>query len=167
MSREAIEQWRPITGYSGIYEVSNRGQVRSLDRVVHHPKKTQRYKGKILKQRLGGAGYLIVNLSIDGVKKTHSVHRLVAEEFVTGSIFQPHVNHIDLDRTNNGADNLEWVTQAENNAHSYRARGGIRSCVSSDTKAEIRKLRNEHSWSYAKIATHLDIDPSTVRRIAA
>lgn len=108
----AVEIWKPIAGYEGIYEVSNLGRVRSL------PRKTS--KGGIKKPTETIWGYLICQLSKSGQVKHRSVHRLVAEAFIPNPENKQTVNHIDCNRKNNRADNLEWTTQSENVRHSVR-----------------------------------------------
>lgn len=95
------EQWRVITGHPN-YAVSDRGRVRSLRR------------DKILAPQVMRNGYLRVNL---GKGNGRFVHRLVCQEFVANPHGKPQVNHLDGDKQNNRAGNLEWVTQSENQLH--------------------------------------------------
>lgn len=76
------------------------------------------YPGRIIKPRVGNRGYLYVNLSLGGKKKSYKVHRLVAIEFVVGYGDDLTVNHIDGDKLNNNDWNLEWITAIENLKHS-------------------------------------------------
>lgn len=127
-----METWKDITGYEGLYQVSNYGRVRSLDRtVVNKHGKIQSFKGKILSQGNNGKNYMHVNLWEDGKSKQYYVHRLVAETFI-GYIPEGYaVNHLDFDTTNNELSNLEIVTYSENNNYSseagrYANRGGTK-----------------------------------------
>lgn len=97
------EIWKPIDGYDGLYEISNRGQVCSAYG-----------KGKILKPMLSNSGYERVDLFKNKKRKQFSIHRLVAEAFVKNPTDKPFVNHKDENKTNNRAENLEWVTHKEN-----------------------------------------------------
>lgn len=97
------ELWKPIPGYESLYEASTLGRVRSLFR----------YK-KILKPSPVTTGYLTVELWKDKKRKRIGIHRLVAMCFCENPENKPFVNHIDETRTNNRADNLEWVTHVEN-----------------------------------------------------
>lgn len=114
-----IEQWRPIRGYEGFYEVSNTGRVRSLPRTEGHEKKYF-FKGRELKQS-NSNGYLVVGLAKYGNTTQRYVHRLVAETFIPNPEGKTLVNHIDENRQNNRADNLAWVTQQENLGHGTRS----------------------------------------------
>lgn len=96
------EIWKNVVGYEN-YMVSNMGNIKSL------------YNGKILKQRKNNKKYLQVNLHKQGIIKTYLVHRLVAEAFIENPNNLPQVNHIDEDKTNNAANNLEYCDAAYNN----------------------------------------------------
>lgn len=117
--------WRPVKGYEGLYEVSNDGQVRSLDAYIDCGFGGKRlHKGKIKPQRANNRGYIIVALWHNGKQFNTTVHRLVAEAFIPNMDNKPQVNHIDGDKSNNRADNLEWVTDNENKSHSSIVVGG-------------------------------------------
>ena len=95
-----FEIWRPVFGYEGWYEVSNFGRVRSLCRIVKHPKKGYRMVyGRILKQ-IECKGYLHVHLSKNGEAKVLKVHRLVAIAFLPNPHNYPEINH-KWDKTEN------------------------------------------------------------------
>lgn len=114
------EVWRSVKDFEGIYEVSNLGRVRSLDREVPHKNLgIQRRKGKILSQKVH-KGYLKVNLNKSGQKSQPFVHRLVAESFVPNPDNKIQVNHVDEDCKNNSCTNLEWCTPKENCNHGTR-----------------------------------------------
>ena len=124
------EEWRDILGYEGLYQVSNLGNVRSLDRIITQnntqwgKSMERRIKGQLLTPTDNGNGYKIVGLrrEYNGlyVKKNHYVHRLVAEAFL-GCVGQDKViNHIDYDTSNNKASNLEITTQAKNIKYSAK-----------------------------------------------
>ena len=115
------EIWHPCAGYETHYEVSNIGNVRSIERMVLHEEGgLKRSPSKVLKQGKSKSGYLTVSFSVDSVKNNHSVHRLVARAFIPNELNKPQVNHKDGNKHNNHVDNLEWMTASENGLHSYR-----------------------------------------------
>lgn len=115
-----MEVWRDIRGYEGMYQVSDRGRVRSIDRrVVNHKSGSTRIvHGMILNPFDNGNGYLVVGLHNRRKTKNHYVHRLVADAFLERSENENHVNHKDYNTHNNSAENLEWCTQQHNVNHS-------------------------------------------------
>lgn len=104
------ELWKPVVGYEGIYEVSNLGSVASLN----YKRTGER---KILKLSKTKKGYLYLVLRKDGCPKHHRVHRLVAAAFVPNKNGGQHVNHINENKMDNRAENLEWCTNEYN--HRY------------------------------------------------
>lgn len=101
------EIWKDIEGYEGLYQVSNLGRVKSF------PKKTYS-KERILTNITNVDGYNVVDLCKNGTVKRWRVARLVAIAFVSNAEGKPQVGHKDETRTNDIADNLEWVTAKEN-----------------------------------------------------
>lgn len=110
------EIWKDIPGYEGLYQVSDLGKVRSLDRVIIY-KNGQRhfYRGMILSPGKNISGYLNIRLGSNG--RETGVHRLVAEAFIPNPDKKQDVNHINGDKADNRAKNLEWCTRAENMNH--------------------------------------------------
>ena len=120
MTREVLalpmECWAWIPGFEGLYQVSTRGRVRSVDRWVTDKKGRKRFiKGRILKPMRDKFGYLQVVLSRDNKPRHFKVHRLVAETFIPNPEGKPQVSHLDDDRTNNVVENLSWASAKENN----------------------------------------------------
>lgn len=101
------EIWKDIVGYEGYYQISSSGQVRNT--------KTK----KILIGDTNNIGYRRVTL-YSPIKKRFFIHRLVAQHFCDGYTEDLVVNHIDGNKLNNRADNLEWVTRSENDLHAYK-----------------------------------------------
>ena len=99
---------------NGLYQVSNLGNVRSLN--YNKAKKIQHLKKVVINKR----GYLAVGLSKNGIFKIKTVHRLVAETFISNPNNLPQVNHIDGNKMNNSITNLEWCTKNENQNHAVR-----------------------------------------------
>ena len=110
-----MEEWKNVIGYEGLYEVSNTGQVRSLDRYVKYSNgRIHLHKGKVLSPVKDKDGYLAVFLSCNGKQKTIRIHRLVAQVFIENPDNLPEVNHLDEDKTNNRVDNLEFCDRSYN-----------------------------------------------------
>lgn len=101
------ENWKSIAGYDGLYEVSSIGRVRSLN--YNHTGKI-----KVLKPRKICTGYLVVGLHKNREKKLFKVHRLVAAAFIPNPDSKPQVNHKNEIKSDNRAENLEWMTAKEN-----------------------------------------------------
>ena len=109
------EEWRPVVGYEGLYEVSNMGNVKSLN--YNHTGKEG-----ILKPRKNRDSYLLVNLWKDAKMKTCLIHRLVATAFIENPEGYTEVNHKDENPKNNNVDNLEWCSVLYNNTYNDRAK---------------------------------------------
>ena len=161
------EVWKDISGYEGIYRVSSEGRVRRIKHTnKHHIGKSP----TILK--LANRGYLSVTLSNNGDRKMECVHQLVAKTFLTSPPRCPtcntpyEINHKDQDRFNNRANNLEYVTHAENVRQSKEKHQ--KSCVKklNDEKAtEIKRLISE-GVPYSKIKQQFGISTSTISQMA-
>ena len=109
------EVWRDIEGYEGLYQVSDQGRVKSLERKVSHWRGGERIqKERILKPDVSKDGYLRAGLWAGGKRKWLRIHRLVCEAFHENHDNKPQVNHINEDKTDNRACNLEWATAREN-----------------------------------------------------
>lgn len=114
------EIWKDISGYEGLYQVSNLGDVRSLN---------YRRSGELKLLKQGNVhGYKRVELSKNGKKKKYWVHRLVAITFISNPNNLPMVNHKDEDKTNNNVNNLEWCDAK------YNVNYGTRNKRSSESK---------------------------------
>ena len=110
------EIWKDVKGYEGLYQVSNLGRVKSLNKKSRHSTGSFRnIKSRILKKGVGNY-YYQVSLSKDGEAKTRTIHQLVAEAFLSHKPcgYNLVVNHIDFNKLNNNVDNLEIVTHREN-----------------------------------------------------
>lgn len=116
----AHEQWLPIQGYEGLYEVSDFGRVRSLDRIVgRHTQGDFAKAGQIRTPHLTPKGYARIQLSREGQGRNYMVHRLVAEAFIPNPDDLPEVNHKNGNKADNRVDNLEWITSSDNLQHAY------------------------------------------------
>ena len=113
------ETWKPIIGYEGFYEVSNQGKIKSVSRQVRMKNgHTRTIHERIMRQQTQKNGYKTVTLSKNGVvARRISVHRLVALAFIPNPNDLPEVNHINEDKTDNRASNLEWCDRRYNNLY--------------------------------------------------
>ena len=96
------EVWKDVSGFEGLYQVSNFGRVKSL------------LKDRIMKRTIRPDGYLSVSLHKDGKQKSFLVHRLVASAYIGNPDNYPQINHKDENKTNNCVSNLEWCTPMYN-----------------------------------------------------
>jgi hypothetical protein len=117
------EIWKDIQGYVGYYQVSNLGNIRSVERIVSGKNKrkpegfTRLRRSQLLSPALSNSGYLRVLLCIDGKHKNVTIHREVAKAFVPNPLNKPTVNHRDCNKANNNAKNLDWATRSEQQKH--------------------------------------------------
>lgn len=173
------EIWRFVPGYEGCYEVSSLGRVRSVDRVV-----LCRRKGGIFEKRLLGSlkvqtvdngkhayGRLQVKLCRAGKKKTHLVHRLVANAFLGPCPVGHEVAHFDGNPSNNRLDNIRYATPAENNQDKIRHGTVVRgeeSGTAKLTQEEVSQIRRERSngSSLTDLSEKFEISIAQVSRVA-
>ena len=109
------EEWKPIQGYEGIYEISNYGRIKSIARSGNN----RTLKDRIMKQHKGKTGYKQVRLCKDNHTKLWKVHVLIARAFIENHCNLPIVNHKDGNKENNEISNLEWCTYSHNIKHAY------------------------------------------------
>lgn len=116
-----MEIWKNIKGYEGFYQISDMGCVKSLERtVIKKDGRKQTVKERILKPAMTKDGYLMTYLCSSQKRKWFRVHRLVCEAFHENPDGKTQVNHINENKTDNRACNLEWCTVKENNNHGTR-----------------------------------------------
>ena len=134
------EIWKPIANYEGIYEVSNKGHIKSVSRYVKSNYGNMRFqKEKIRKLTINNKGYLIVRLCKNGKYETYLVHRLVANTFIPNPYGYNEVNHKDEDKTHNSVDNLEWCSHNYNIQYSLVSKRKRRR----KDKIELEQMINE------------------------
>lgn len=155
-----MKAWKAVEGYEGKYEVSSCGEVRSLRRAVNSKgAATQRMTGgKLMRLTTMTAGYLYVNFSVDGRRRMHAVHRLVAAAFI-GPIAQGMtVNHKDGIKSNNTAENLEIVSHAANLEHAVGI--GLRRVKRDDnpnSKLTVRQVNRIKKLLALNVLSHREI----------
>lgn len=134
-----METWKAVSGYAETYEVSDLGRVRSIR------DSTNSYVGRILKPASMTNGYQFVGLCQGGTTKIHSVHRLVAAAFIGPCPHKKEVNHKNGVRTDNRADNLEYMTRRENIIHGQkylpRKHTSLRGHMLPNAKLDEHKVR--------------------------
>ncbi len=148
------EEWRAVEENHN-YEVSDLGNVRHVER-----------RGRVMNGRDAGKGYVQVNIHLAGVAKQHYVHRLVCAAFHGPQPEgMPEVDHINYVRGDNRADNLRWISQADNNAHSlHRLARGIDKPNAKLTDENVREIRRV---SYTKgldtiFAARFGVSPAAI-----
>lgn len=158
------EVWKDIEGYEKMYQISNLGNVRSLDRLIsHYSGKKRKWKGMILRPAISKAtGYLSVVLNKKGKSKTGHIHVLVANHFLKRKHHHQCVNHLDSDKTNNVVSNLEWTTFKGNTQHAI-SNGFIdrKSCLTDEEVISIMKSL----LSTTRLSVIFGVSKSTIKRI--
>lgn len=127
------EEWKPVEGYEGLYEISSLGRVKSL----------WFGKEKILKPMKTKYGYLRVALFRDGKGKFLLIHRLVAEAFIPNPKRLPEINHIDEDKTNNAKSNIEWCSRRYNinyGTHNEKVAAALSKPVEASRFSDFREI---------------------------
>ena len=149
--------WKPITGFEGLYDVSETGCIRNARTL------------KILKPNKIGKGYLIVHLKKDGKRYARYVHRLTAEAYVPNPQNHPVVNHDDGNKENCHYTNLIWSTYSENNQHAYdtglkpRGEGQYKAILTEENVREIKRLGKYATFQ--EIADKYGVSKATVRDV--
>lgn len=146
------EIWKDIEGFKGIYQISNMGRIKSIERTIIRQSKKHHIKPRIISQSLDKNGYLRSSLTKDGYTNSYSVHRLVALTFICNPDNKPQVNHIDECKTNNTVDNLEWMTCYENNNYGTRNDRIKKTFIENDSMKN-RKMNITHKRKVKCITT--------------
>lgn len=164
------EQWKSIKGYEGLYEVSNLGRVRSLDRLVKYNGFVKK-DSQIIKPATSCNGYLFVCLYNQTQKRILYLHKLVAENFIPNPYKRSVINHIDEIKSNNEYINLEWCTTSDNVLHSIKTgtsyHNGMsygRSKVNAEQAISIR-LSYESGASLSVLANQYSMTKSGISNI--
>lgn len=150
------EEWRPIPGWEGLYDVSNHGRVRSLDRVVIRNDGIKRtITGRTMKPVADRAGHLYVDLYRNNKKHRHYIHRAVLEAFVGPAPERMECCHWDGDKENNLLGNLRWDDRS----------GNVMDMVRSGVHHNARKTHCKRGHEFTPENTKVEVRPTTTVRI--
>ena len=116
-----MEQWKDIEEFKGLYQISNLGKVKSIERYKNNGRGMQLLPEKLKEVQIQPNGYHYVNLYVNNKNHTRRIHRLVATAFIPNTESKPDVNHIDGNKANNTINNLEWSTKKENIQHMIKS----------------------------------------------
>lgn len=168
MRIEDVETWKPVVGYEGLYEVSDHGRVRSLDREVPTKGLGKRtIKGRILSSAIHHTGYVQYGLSRNGKQRNHLAHSLVLEAFVGPRPPEQEGCHRDSNKTNNRLTNLRWDTKVGNAADKPSNRGSANPNARLDEKQVAYVIeRLEAGVPQLELAHRLGIPGPTINHIA-
>jgi predicted XRE-type DNA-binding protein len=175
LKNNKMEIFKDVKGYEGFYQVSNLGNVRSLERKVAHRKKGywQVLKERILKPGNNGKGYLYLTFRKEGEAKNQTIHRLVANAFLDNPENKRCVNHKDGNKLNNKVSNLEWNTHIENMQHAYKT--GLRNQTGEKNHStnlkdievcQIKDLLNSKRFYQREIGKFYGVTRATITGIA-
>lgn len=172
------EEWRDVKGFEGYYQVSNMGQVRSVDRVLTVTNKRGttfervQYGKVIIPSVSKKVGYKAIKMSRDGFYKNYTVHRLVAIAFIPNPNELEQVNHIDGNQLNNCINNLEWCTRSENALHAVRiglktdwGENSHRAKLTEKQAISAIKEYKKGNTSFIKLGKKYGVSEATIRAI--
>jgi len=164
------EEWKDIDDFDG-YEVSNFGNVRGKDRLKKGRHGLRLTNGQPMKQVFNKKGYPEVRFRKEGTH-TKLVHRLVAKAFVPNHDNKSQVNHIDGNKLNNRADNLEWVNNSENQLHAYKlglqpSRAGEKNSKAKITDKDVTLLKQLYNSgkSVIEVSNIMNVSLDSTRQI--
>lgn len=130
-----MTEWKRIPGYEDHYEASHNGRIRSVERTRPFGRDYKTFPSQELKFSEDKDGYWKVGLTKEGKKKRFFVHRLIAMTFLSNPNNLPVVNHLDGDKKNVAASNLEWTTNSGNDLHAFRT--GLRKMTDGGTSKKV------------------------------
>jgi len=162
-----LETWKPVVGYEGLYEVSDRGNVRSMGRITAG----RRLRGRTLRPGRWKGGHLFVVLWKDGQARNRAVHSLVAEAFLGPRPEGHEVCHTDGDSTNNRPENLRYDTRKGNVADMVKHGRLVRGSRHPNAKlteadvVEIRRAYADRRSTQAELAARYGVSQNVISRI--
>lgn len=167
-----MEKWRNIKGYEKLYQISDLGRVRSLDKKILHLGSYRTIKGKIIKSHINSKGYYRIDLHDNKKKKKYLISRLVGFAFISIIKNKPNINHKDGNAQNNNASNLEWCTQKENVIHAMKMglmkMNGEDNPQSKLTEKQVIEIRNKYKsgdFHEKELAIKYGINSGTISEI--
>lgn len=159
-----MEEWKDIKGYEGLYQVSNKGNVRSL---MFTNNIVSKKRTKILKLNYSKrTKRLYIDLKSNKKRVHKTVHRLVAEAFIPNPYNYPVVNHKDGIPTNNNVNNLEWCSYSYNSKHAYNM--GLASkfiLMNNNAKKKIIREDGKEYNCASECAKDLGVSISAIRHV--
>jgi DNA-binding XRE family transcriptional regulator len=168
---EAIERWRAVPGYVGLYEVSDWGRVKSLDRILQNRMGRYKHKGMVLAQMINSDGYKCLNLGKKGSRKQYKTHRLVLAAFVGTCPPGMEACHNNGVPSDNRLENLRWDTPQNNYAdrviHGTAGQGSkhYSAILTENEVVRIRNLYASNEFNQKELAKRFGVDNSTICQI--
>ena len=163
------EVWKDIPNYDSLYQASNWGGIRSLDRIVCDGRSL---RGINLRLSINDKGYLQVTLSKGGYPKTYEVQRLIARTFMENPNNLPQVNHRDGNPLNNHIDNLEFTNQTGNQIHAYELglqlpTSGSKHGLAKLNESQVLEIREKYTKGFrsAELAKEYQVTQSNICQI--
>lgn len=165
------EEWTQMEGFEGVFDMSNLGRIKSLERLSPYKHSFRKVKEKILTASVNRYNYYKYTLCYNKKYTNVLLHRMIAIHFIENPENKPEVNHIDGVTTNNDLWNLEWNTPKENIANAFKlgamyCRKGTRNNGSKMTEAQVLEIRElKGKMTYPEISKIYGIDVSTIGNI--
>lgn len=161
------EEWRPVVGFEGYYEVSSDGRVRSVTRIVRNPNSNsgiRQISGKVISHSINRRGYFSVRLFRNSSGKRQEIHRLVGNAFIGPLPKGHHTHHIDEDKTNNRLDNLEYRPMGKHMHLHHRGENAHKAVLTDVEVLEIQALLADNQ-SHGALAKRYGVDHATISHI--
>jgi hypothetical protein len=165
------EEWKDIMGYENLYQISNFGRIKSLERIKQIGKYFFHFNEIIMKLQTDSHGYKTVWLHKNGKGKNWKVHILVAKHYIPNPENKPYVNHIESNVTDNRSWMLSWVTPKENSEDAVarnRMTKGEKCHSSKLTEEQILEISKKYiprKYSLQKLANEYGCTKQNIRKI--
>jgi hypothetical protein len=162
-----VEQWRPVVGYEGLYEVSDRGRVKSLHQYLWSGSHWYKVPHRQLKPSIARTGYPVVRLTKDGKGRTITIHTLVLTAFVGAKPFGQECRHLNGNPQDCSLSNLQWGTPVENSNDKIRhgtVPKGSQHHNAKLTAEQVYEIRSA-AGTHKEIAAKYEVTKSVVTNI--